>query len=141
MRVLLDTCILSECKQSTPHAGVITYLEFLDSLKTCISVITVGEIAYGIQRLKPGKKKLALEQWLNTLESEYAERILPITSEITRIWGELRAKIQQQGRTLPAVDGLIAATAIHHGLHVVTRNTEDFLPTGVLVINPWQLLP
>jgi predicted nucleic acid-binding protein len=69
---------------------------------------------------------------------DYADRLLPIEHEICRLWGELAATAQKAGRVVPATDGLIAATALHHGLCVMTRNTANFEPTGVLIINPWS---
>jgi len=74
---------------------------------------------------------------LQALERDYSDRLLPIDLETSRIWGELVAIAQKAGRPVPAVDALIAATAIRHGLHIMTRNTADFEPTGVLLLNPW----
>jgi predicted nucleic acid-binding protein len=71
------------------------------------------------------------------LERDYSDRLLPIYLETSRIWGELAAATQKVGRTVPAVDALIAATGIRHRLHVMTRNTADLEPTGVLLLNPW----
>jgi predicted nucleic acid-binding protein len=75
--------------------------------------------------------------WLHTLERHYADRLLPVDLETSRLWGELTAAAQKTGRVIPAADGLIAATARHHGLHVMTRNTEDFEAAGAFVLNPW----
>ena len=71
------------------------------------------------------------------LERVYADRLLPVDLETGRIWGQLTAAAQRKGRTVPAGDGLIAATAQRHGLHVITRNVDDFKETGVTLINPW----
>ena len=69
--------------------------------------------------------------------SYYADRVLPVDLETSHTWGELAAAAQRAGKIAPASDGLIAATARRHGLHVMTRNTEHFAPTGVLLLNPW----
>ena len=81
--------------------------------------------------------KRTLAAWLQTLERYYGDRLLPVDLETSRIWGELTAAARKAGRTIPATDGLIAATARRHGLHVMTRNTTDFGATGALLLNPW----
>ena len=137
MRVLLDTCVLSELRRPKPHAGVRRAMETLDSEDLFVSVLSIGEIAKGIALLKDGLKKRTLQVWLQTLESHYADRILTINLETSRIWGELTAAAQKAGRTVPANDGLIAATARRHGLYVMTNNTAHFEPSGVQMLNPW----
>ncbi len=103
-----------------------------------MSVVTLGELIRGVSRLRAGKKKSLLRGWILTLEHEYGERILPVDADTARIWGELTAAAQECGRTIGAADGLIAATGIRHGLHVMTRNVGDFSETGAMVINPWE---
>ena len=100
-------------------------------------MLTIGELRKGIDRLRAGKKKRGLEQWLRQLVAAASDRILPINLETAVLWGELAAKLEKIGRPLPAIDCLIAATAIQHGLHLMTRNVADFEPTGVLLVNPW----
>jgi predicted nucleic acid-binding protein len=112
-------------------------IETLNSADLFVSVLSIGEIAKGIALLKEGRKKRALQIWLQTLESHYADRLLPIDLETSRIWGELTAAAQKAGRTVPASDGLIAATARRHGLCVMTNNSADFEPSGVPLLNPW----
>ena len=90
------------------------------------------------ERLDEGARKQALRQWLARLEADYGpQHILNIDGETARIWGLLTANTQNAGRSLPAIDGLIAATAMQHGLHIVTRNVSDFSETGALLVNPW----
>ena len=112
-------------------------IETLDSEDLFVSVLSIGEIAKGIALLKDGLKKRTLQAWLQTLESHYADRILPIDLETSRIWGELTAAAQKADRTVPAGDGLIAATARRHGLYVMTNSTARFEPSGVPLLNPW----
>jgi predicted nucleic acid-binding protein len=138
LRVLLDTCVLSELRRPRCHAGVKRAVEAVDSERLFVSVISIGEIAKGIALLRETQNKRALEAWLQTLQSRYADRLLPIDLETSHIWGELTAAAQKTGRIVPASDGLIAASARRHGLHVMTRNTADFEPTGVLLMNPWE---
>ena len=101
-------------------------------------MLTVGEIAKGIALLASGRKRRALASWLNGLETKFGDRILAIDAETGRLWGELTARAQKSGEMMPAVDGLIAATARRHALYVMTRNTRHFEATGALVFDPWQ---
>jgi predicted nucleic acid-binding protein len=135
--VLLDTCVLSELRRPKGHRGVRRAVDALESDNLFVSVISIGEIAKGVALLKEGKTKRDLQVWLQALERYCADRILPIDLETSHTWGELTASAQKAGKIVPASDGLIAATARRHGLHVMTRNTEHFAPTGVLLTNPW----
>ena len=137
MRVLLDTCVLSELRRPKGHPGVRRAVDALDSADLFVSVVSIGEIAKGIALLKESQNKRALRGWLQALERDYADRLLPVDLETSHIWGELTAAAQKSGKTVPASDGLIAATAQRHGLHIMTRNTEHFEPTGALLVNPW----
>ena len=137
MRVLLDTCVLSELRHPKGHRGVRQAVDAVREDELFVSVISIGEIRKGISVLKEIPKKRALETWLETLERDYSERLLPIDLETSRLWGELTATAQNAGRTVHAADGLIAATAIRHGLRIMTRNTADFEFTGALLVNPW----
>lgn len=138
MKVLLDTCALSELRLPKPDAGVASAIRDLDSDDLFVSAISIGEIVKGVALLPDGQKKRLLQSWLQTLERHYGDRLLPIDLEICRMWGELTAAAQKAGRTIPASDGLIAATARCHGLYIMTRNTADFEPAGVPVLNPWE---
>ncbi len=138
MRVLLDTCVLSELRRPRPHPIVRRTVEGLDSSDLFISVISIGEIAKGIALLADSLHKRALHVWLQTLERNYSDRILPVDLETSRIWGEVAAATQKAGRPIGAIDALIAATARRHGLVVMTRNIADFEPSGVSVLNPWD---
>ena len=138
MKVLLDTCALSELRLPKPDAGVASAIRDLDSDDLFVSAISIGEIVKGVALLPDGQKKRLLQSWLQTLEHHYGDRLLPIDLETCRMWGELTAAAQKAGRTIPASDGLIAATARRHGLYVMTRNTADFEPAGVPVFNPWS---
>ena len=103
-----------------------------------MSVITVGEIAKGIELLDEGPRRERFTAFLDRLEQGFARRVLGIDSETARIWGEITARAQRRGRVVSATDGLIAATAIQHGLQVMTRNVSDFEETGAEIINPWE---
>ena len=138
MRVLLDTCVLSELRKPKVHPGVRQAVDALSDEELFVSVISIGEILKGISLLRESSRRGALEAWLKALERDYGDRLLSIDLETSRLWGELTAAAQKAGRVVHATDGLIAATALRHGLHVMTRNTADFEPTGVLLLNPWE---
>ena len=138
MKVLLDTCTVAEIRKPKPDETVVEAVRAIPDEQLFLSVLTVGEIAKGISLLAAGKKRTELTSWLVGLESQFFERVLPIDVETGRMWGELTARAQKKGQAIAAVDGLIAATALRHGLQVMTRNEGDFKATGVRVINPWQ---
>lgn len=98
----------------------------------------MGEVAKGIGLLPAGKKKNELLVWFDGLRADYGDRILSIDNETAMLWGNITARLQLIGVGLPAVDGLIAATAIQHRLHLMTRNVRHFEATGILIIDPWQ---
>ena len=105
---------------------------------TFLSVVTLGELAGGVARLPHGGRRRELAEWLEGLQTRFADRILPIVPTTARLWGELDALARHAGRPPSAGDGLIAATAREHGLDVMTRNVDHFLALGALVVNPWN---
>ena len=129
MRVLLDTCVLSELRKDHCHKNVRRTIEEYSDDCIFLSVITIGEITKGIELLEESQRKSELQHWLQTIERYYSDRILAIELEIVRIWGEITATAQKTGKIIAASDGLIAATALRHGLHIVTRNICDFEPS------------
>lgn len=138
MRILLDTCVLSELHRSAPHPGVRRAVAEAGSEDLFISVLSTGEIAKGIALLRESHKKRTLTSWLQTLERDYADRVLAIDLETSHLWGELTAAAQKTGKVIPAADGLIAATAWRHGLRLMTRNTCHFEAAGIALVNPWE---
>ena len=138
MKVLLDTCTLAELRSPEGNPSVKSAVAEIPDADLYLSVITVGEIAKGIALLSAGKKKRNLGAWLAALATQFEGRILGVDVEIARIWGELTARAQKTGVVIPGLDGLLAATALRHGLHVMTRNTRHFEASGVLLIDPWQ---
>jgi len=138
MKTLIDTDVLSEARKPDGNAMVKQRLASAQPDDLFISVISIGEITHGIARLPAGAKRRELEAWLSVTERHFADRILPIDRDIAQLWGEITAKASIAGRTLHAADGLIAATALIHGLRIMTRNVKDYDPTGVLVSNPWE---
>jgi len=138
VRVLLDTCVISEIARPQGNERVRDRVSAIRSQDLFLSVITIGEIAKGIALLDAGRKKRAYGQFLLGLQQDYGARLLPVDHETARLWGELTAGCSKRGITVSTGDGLIAATAIQHGLSVMTRNVDDFQKTGAMFVNPWQ---
>lgn len=137
VRVLLDTCVLSELQRPRGDARVRERVEELAVGDLFLSAITLGELAKGVALLVDGRRKQELASWLAGLERRFDEQILPVDREIARTWGELTARAQTAGIQISSTDGPIAATALNHGLHVMTRNTRHFSATGALILDPW----
>lgn len=139
MRYLLDTCVLSEVVKPSPNSSVIDWLSQVDEFRLFLSVLTLGEIQSGISKLPSGKRQLRLQNWLDgDLSKRFSGRILPITVEIATDWGIQTGIGRAQGIALPVIDSLLAATARHHDLVLVTRNTKDFTATRISLLNPWE---
>ena len=136
MSYLLDTNVVSEIARARPNATVMGWFESVSDAELHLSVLSVGEIRRGIEKLSPGKRRTELSGWLEQrLPEWFGPRLLPIDQVVADRWGRLIAAAL---RPLPAVDSLLAATALVHGLAVVTRNVGDFTLPGLRVINPWQ---
>jgi len=140
MRFLLDTCVISELIAKQPEPGLVQWIDSIGEEKIFLSVITIGEIKKGIEKLPDSRRKSELTGWLNDdLLTRFKDKILPIDTDVVLVWGELFANLEKRGRKMPAIDSLIAAIAVHGKMNVVTRNEDDFIHTGVAVINPWKL--
>jgi predicted nucleic acid-binding protein len=136
---LLDTNCISEMVRSKPEPRVVQWMEAADETLLYLSVLTLGEIRKGIAGLSQGRRRTQLEGWLELdLQSRFAGRILPIDSRIADRWGALAASAKSKGKTVSAIDGLLAATALHHNLTIVSRNEADFDFTHVPILNPWK---
>lgn len=139
MTYLLDTCLISELVAKQPNQKVLDWVDAQVPETLYLSVITIGEIAKGICKLTPSKRKESLTTWLNeTLPNRFEHRILTIDVSTMVLWGNLICQLEQNGRPLPAMDSLIAAIALQHSLSLVTRNEKDFAGTGVVIVNPWS---
>lgn len=138
MSWLLDTCVICEPAQKQPSARVLAWLEEQPEEMLYLSVLTLGEIRKGIARLPAGPKRKRLERWLeHDLAERFSGRLLGIDAGTADLWGRLQAQAEGRGRPLPTLDSLLAATALARGLILVTRNTPDFTPTGVELLDPW----
>lgn len=136
MSYLVDTNVLSELTRPNPAPSVTDWFEEVRDESLHLSVLTLGELRRGVEKLPPGKRREKLRYWLeHELPAWFGERLLPIDAAVAEAWGRLQAASE---RTLPAVDSLLAATALHHHLRLVTRNTADFAVPGLETINPWS---
>ena len=135
---LLDTCVISELLNPRGNPDVEHSVRRIDDADLFLSVLTIAEITKGLHRLADGRRRTAIEFWLGNVQAAYGERMLSIDLRVAQKWGELSARARDRGLALPVVDGLIAATALVHGLTVVTRNARGFVDTGVPLIDPWQ---
>jgi predicted nucleic acid-binding protein len=139
VKYLLDTCVISELTRKQPSEAVLDWMAAQDEACCFLSSLTIGELKKGIDRLPPSHKKTTLQVWLDQdMRQRFAGRILSIDIEVAEQWGLICAHAENRGLSLPVVDGLIAATALAHGLVVVTRNTKDMEPGGVPLLNPWE---
>ncbi|MCF6216190.1 MAG: type II toxin-antitoxin system VapC family toxin [Emcibacter sp.] len=135
MSYLIDTCALSELRRPKPDENVIRWFEETAQNGLYLSVLTLGEIRKGVESLKDIRRRDKIMNWLeHDLPIWFEGRILPIDADVADEWGHLLAKA---GRSIPAIDSLIAATALHHRLTIVTRNVTDFEYAGLDVFNPW----
>jgi tRNA(fMet)-specific endonuclease VapC len=136
---ILDTNVISELIAKQPNAQVIDWIDQLDPRTVYLTVITIGEIREGIEKLPASTRKETLTDWLETdLLLRFHGKILALTTDVMLVWGELTGRLEIEGKPLSAIDSLIAAIALHGQYTLITRNGRDFQYTGVSVINPWK---
>lgn len=137
---LLDTNVISELTRLQPEPKVVLWFQATSEELLYLSVLTIGEIRKGINSLPRSNKRALLESWLsNDLVLRFAGRILDVNLDIAERWGLISAQAKIAGTPLAVIDGLMAATALHHNLTLVTRNTKDVQVAGISTLNPWQL--
>jgi toxin FitB len=136
MSYLLDTNILSETIRRAPNKAVLTWLEKIPGEALFVSVLTLGEIRKGVEAVEDKKRREKLRLWLeHELPAWFEGRVLPVDIAVADRWGRILAEV---GRPAPTIDSLLAATALHHELRLVTRNARDFEYPGLEVINPFK---
>jgi len=136
MSYLLDTNILSETIRRAPNKSVITWLDQIPGEALFVSVLTLGEIRKGVEAIEDKKRREKLRLWLEyELPAWFEGRVLPVDIAVADRWGRILAEV---GRPVPTIDSLLAATALHYELRLVTRNARDFEYPGLEVINPFK---
>jgi toxin FitB len=137
---LLDTNVISELMKPRPNRRVTEWIDATSEELLHLSVITIGEVRKGIDLLDDAEpKRAALQSWLDRdVRVRFSGRLLVFDDAVAERWGQLEALAKKRRLTLPTIDAQLAATALHHGLTFVTRNTADIAPTGVPVFNPWR---
>jgi toxin FitB len=139
MSYLLDTNAISEWVKPRPDPGIAQWLDEVDEDRTYLSVITLGELRKGVDRLADGRRRARLDRWLaSELPDRFGGRMLPVDAAVADEWGRLLARTENAGTPVGGTDALVAATAKVHGLQVVTRNVGPFRDTGVGVLSPWH---
>ena len=147
MNYLLDTCVISELVAKQPNPRVVNWVDSIEETRLHLSVITIGEIRKGIEKLPDsrrtpalagGTRETTLREWLDDqLLARFSERIMPLDVQTLLEWGKLTATLEAKGKPISAMDSLIAASALSRGLVLVTRNEDDFKHAGVTIVNPW----
>ncbi|MET3496448.1 type II toxin-antitoxin system VapC family toxin [Variovorax boronicumulans] len=136
---LLDTNILSELRRIRPEPKVVSFISALPLDTLYVSAVTFAEIRFGIELIEDVHKRASLNDWLNLqLRPMFENRVLPITEDVMFKWRLLVEDGRKSGHTFSQPDLIIAATALHHGLSIVSRDTGGYAKTGAALINPWQ---
>lgn len=135
---LIDTNVLSELHRPKPRATVLQFLSSQPVHSLYVSVVTLAEIRFGIELLKDSNRRMELNEWLNQgLRPMFENRVLEINEDIMLTWKLLAHEGRKNRHTFAQPDLLIAATALHHGLTIVSRDTSEFLRANAPVLNPW----
>jgi predicted nucleic acid-binding protein len=139
MKTLLDTCVISELVSKQPNPKVVEYVDSFDPEDIYLSVITIGEIVKWIEKLPKSRRKTDLQSWLkDDLLVRFDRNIVALDADVLVEWGMLMAHLEATGRIMPAIDSLLAATALAKKMTLVTRNVGDFDGAGVEIVNPWE---
>ena len=139
MRHLLDTNVVSELVAREPDPRVVRWVDELDPQGVYLSVVTIGELQKGIEKLPDSRRKGDLREWIEgDLLVRFDGHILVLDVGAMLVWGAMMGRLERAGRPLPALDSIIAALALHHDCTLATRNEADFEGTGVRIANPWK---
>ena len=138
MSFLLDTNVVFEWVKPRPEPRVVAWLADVDEDRVFLSVVTIGELRHGIERLPASRRRERLDEWLrDELSQRFEGRLLPIDTAVANAWGTIVAQCERRGRPISTMDAFMAATADVHGLTLVTRNASDFRPSVKTVFDPW----
>ena len=136
MSYLIDTNVISELVRAKPDPRVVAWFDAMPDSALYLSVLTLGELRKGVEKLPDTARREKLRLWLeNDLPAWFSNQLLSVDIAVADRWGRLLA---EAARPLPAIDSLLAATALHHELRLVTRNGKDFEFPGLVIVNPWN---
>ena len=139
MKYILDTCVISELIKPKPDLAVVQWVNAQYETDIYLSVLTLGEIQKGVSKLLDSKKKQALQHWIDhQLSPRFESRILDVSTEVAKKWGEVQGNAERQGKKMAAIDSLIATTGLVHNAIIVTRNIDDMVQSGATLFNPWD---
>ncbi len=139
MRFLLDTCVLSEPFRREPNRKVMEWLRSVDQTSLYTPAVVIGELRKGLAKMPECNKKTTLANWIDDYLAYYSGNIVPFDSNVAVKWGDLVGKLETSGKRPPVIDSQIAATALYHGMTLVTRNVQDMEATGVAILNPFNI--
>jgi toxin FitB len=135
---ILDTNVISELVAARPNLKIIEWIQATDADRIFLSVISIGEIKKGIEKLPNSDRIVLLDHWLQEdLLAQFTDQILSIDVQTMLIWGKLVAQLEKLGRPISSIDALLAATAQQWGFTLVTRNIVHFQDIGINLLNPW----
>jgi len=135
---LVDTCVFSEFARPNPEQKVREWARSVPESDVYLSVLVLGELLRGIERLPTGSKRTALGQWISGLFDTHRSRLVAVDADVSRKWASMCASAERIGKPVAAIDSLIAAQASAHGFVLVTRNTADFIAFDISLLNPWK---
>ena len=139
MNYILDTNVISELVAARPNSKVIDWIQSVDSDQVFLSVIAIGELKIGIEKLPDSDRKSVLDRWLDEdLLVRFENHLLSIDQKTMLVWGRLIARLESIGRPISAIDSLLAATTLQWQYTFVTRNTAHFEWAGIALLNPWE---
>ncbi len=139
MSFLLDTNVVSEWVKPRPEPRVVRFLEEVDEDRVFISVVTLGELRFGVERLPAGRRRQRLDDWVTyALPQRFEGRVLAVDAAVADVWGTIVARRGRAGKAIAAIDALLAATAEVHQLTLVTRNVSDFQSSVTTLFDPWS---
>jgi predicted nucleic acid-binding protein len=139
VKILLDTNVISEPQKPQPSAAVEGFLRDACEESLYLSVITIAELYRGVALMAEGRRRIRLSEWVAAeLPERFGDRLLPISTPIGALWGDVMAQSHRNGLNISVMDGFLAATAAGHGLAIATRNVRHFAGLGLTIIDPWN---